>query len=149
MRYSADQYKLIKESGSFDTEWYVRQYPDVDELKMDPIEHYLWIGARMKRNPSADFDTSFYLKTYPEVAESGMNPLFHYISYGREQGRTTLPPPGERPKPAPVHLDLDSRGSEEELKQENELLLLQLHQVQEELEKYYLKYQELKNKNQV
>ncbi|MFO7802402.1 MAG: hypothetical protein R6V55_08925 [Desulfovermiculus sp.] len=33
----------------------------------------------------------------------------------------------------------------EELKQENELLLHQLHQVQEQLEEYYLKYQELKN----
>jgi hypothetical protein len=34
----------------------------------------------------------------------------------------------------------------EELKQENELLLLQLHQVQEELERYFLKYQELSQK---
>lgn len=35
----------------------------------------------------------------------------------------------------------------EELKQENELLLLQLHQVQEELEHYYLKNQELLKKS--
>jgi hypothetical protein len=34
----------------------------------------------------------------------------------------------------------------DELKQENELLLLQLHQVQEELENYFLKYQELAGK---
>ena len=40
----------------------------------------------------------------------------------------------------------DDHETEGELKQENELLLLQLHQVQEELENYYLKYQELKNK---
>ena len=31
----------------------------------------------------------------------------------------------------------------DELTRENELLLLQLHQVQEELKYYYLKYQEL------
>ena len=37
-------------------------------------------------------------------------------------------------------------ATKEELSQENELLLLQLHQVQEELEHYYLKYQELVEK---
>lgn len=38
----------------------------------------------------------------------------------------------------------DLSRSADQLREENELLLLQLHQVQEELEEYYLKYQELK-----
>lgn len=42
--------------------------------------------------------------------------------------------------------DAQQPSSIEELQQENELLLLQLHQVQEELEEYYLKYQDLKNR---
>ncbi|MDR2789435.1 MAG: hypothetical protein LBB59_00430 [Campylobacteraceae bacterium] len=40
--------------------------------------------------------------------------------------------------------ELQSKAQDGELKQENEILLSQLHQVQEELEKYYLENQELK-----
>lgn len=42
--------------------------------------------------------------------------------------------------------DREEAAAGRESKEENELLLLQLHQVQEELETYFLKYQELANK---
>ena len=111
---------------------------------MDPIEHYLWLGARLGQNPSLKFDTSHYLKTYPDVAKSGANPLVHYINVGKAAGYSIA-----SPKKMKAHSFFSAQNEvntvDEELKQENELLLLQLRQVQEELETYYLKYQELKN----
>jgi FMN phosphatase YigB (HAD superfamily) len=35
----------------FDAEWYLKEYPDVTQLDMDPIEHYLWLGRRLGRRP--------------------------------------------------------------------------------------------------
>lgn len=44
----------LKESGTFDSAWYLSTYPDVQLLKMDPAEHYLWIGRKMGRPPRPD-----------------------------------------------------------------------------------------------
>lgn len=38
-------------SGQFDEKWYRTQYPDVDLSGMSPVEHYLWVGARLGRPP--------------------------------------------------------------------------------------------------
>lgn len=51
----------LQDSGAFDAEWYTRTYPDVLMSGMDPVEHFLWIGARLGRRsgPSrADTDAS-------------------------------------------------------------------------------------------
>ncbi|WP_298674685.1 hypothetical protein [uncultured Lentibacter sp.] len=36
--------KKIRESGHFDADWYLKTYPDVAALGMDPAEHYLKYG---------------------------------------------------------------------------------------------------------
>src|SRR5947209_563058 len=59
--------RLIEQSGLFNREWYLRQYPDVAELKIDPIRHYLRYGAAEGRDPNPDFSTRGYLDTYPDV----------------------------------------------------------------------------------
>lgn len=46
---------IIREWKYFDSEWYVSEYPDVKWSGLDPAYHYLWIGARIGRRPSADF----------------------------------------------------------------------------------------------
>ncbi len=38
---------------AFDPDWYRQQYPDVDQLGMDPEEHYRWVGQRLGRPPNA------------------------------------------------------------------------------------------------
>lgn len=43
----------LMRSGTFDPDWYVTEYPDVRMLRMDPAEHYLWIGQKLMRRPSA------------------------------------------------------------------------------------------------
>lgn len=82
---------LIGSSELFDGEWYLNSYRDVVYMKMDPAEHYLSIGAKLGRNPSAKFNTSFYLETNPDVDEAGINPLLHYITNGIKEGRAALP----------------------------------------------------------
>jgi FMN phosphatase YigB (HAD superfamily) len=33
----------------FNPNWYLEEYPDVAQLGMDPLEHYLWLGRRLGR----------------------------------------------------------------------------------------------------
>lgn len=90
--------EAIHKSGMFDAIWYSNRYPDVRMSGMDPLDHYLKIGSRLKRDPSPHFSFSFYLKENPDVASSGMDPLLHYIQYGRLEGRACKAPP---PPPSP------------------------------------------------
>lgn len=82
-------YWIIKRSGLFDTEYYLRTYPDVREADIDPMWHYCAYGWREGRNPSGRFDTGYYLSTYQDVYGAGVNPLAHYARYGRKEGRLT------------------------------------------------------------
>lgn len=70
----------------FDAEWYLRQNPDVAQKGLDPLEHYLHVGAKMGRAPHPLFDPKFYLKTYPDAAISGLQPLQHYLTEGWRKG---------------------------------------------------------------
>lgn len=44
----------FRASGLFDEKWYLEAYPDVAMTGIDPAEHYLWIGWRLNRRPSAN-----------------------------------------------------------------------------------------------
>ncbi|MFM5068531.1 glycosyltransferase [Aeromonas veronii] len=79
--------KEIQNSGLFDADWYLKQYPDVTRSNLSPIEHYIKYGYRLNRQPSATFNAARYLEYYPDVAASKLNPLVHYIKYGRNEGR--------------------------------------------------------------
>ncbi len=81
----------IKKSGLFDEKYYLLHNPDVRVADTNPLRHYINIGWREGRNPSAQFDTKFYLKNNPDVELSGKNPLLHYIKYGQKEGRQALP----------------------------------------------------------
>ncbi|MGY4106520.1 glycosyltransferase family 2 protein [Aeromonas encheleia] len=84
--------KEIQESGLFDADWYLKQYPDVRKNKITALEHYLSYGWRLGRNPSADFDTNYYLKSNSnnsDIKISGINPLLHYIRNGQIEGRNS------------------------------------------------------------
>lgn len=77
----------IRQSGVFDADFYLRSFPDVAEIGMDPIAHYLKHGAVEGRNPSAMFDTGYYLKNNPDVSRDGMNPLLHFCRSGWKELR--------------------------------------------------------------
>ena len=53
---------LIRASGLFDVDWYLATYPDVAASGMDPVDHYLQVGAALGYNPNPLFDTNFYAR---------------------------------------------------------------------------------------
>lgn len=90
----SEETKLIEESDLFDREWYIRTYNDVAKVGINPALHFLWLGARLGRNPSPRFDVGGYLMNNPDVAHSGINPLVHFLRYGKKEGRRfDVPPP--------------------------------------------------------
>lgn len=76
----------IKKSELFDSEWYLKKYPDVVLSGMDPAEHFLKYGGLLRRDPGPNFSSSFHFDTRPGIEKKGMNPLVHYLGYksGRE-----------------------------------------------------------------
>lgn len=73
--------------ASFDRAYYLSRYPDIAQVKCDPVWHYCEHGWREGRNPSAQFDTRFYLEENADVAQAGMNPFVHFLQWGRMEGR--------------------------------------------------------------
>ena len=71
--------RLIRKSGLFDEKYYLLRYPDVRFADVDPLQHYLTIGWKEGRSPSAQFDIDAYLQNNADVKSSGINPLVHYI----------------------------------------------------------------------
>ena len=58
----AEAVAMIRDSGLFDEAWYLAAYHDAVEAGLDPIEHYLTIGAPRGHNPHPLFDTGFYAR---------------------------------------------------------------------------------------
>lgn len=71
----------------FDETYYRRAYPDLDGFEGNLLDHYLELGWKQGRDPSAGFSTNGYLSVNPDVMESGMNPLVHFLKYGLSEGR--------------------------------------------------------------
>jgi len=94
--FSKEDIELIRSSPLFDAEWYGQQYADVLAVGIDPAEHYLWLGARLGRNPSPYFDSVGYLNLHRDVAARGMNPLLHYLRSGEKEGREIVSPSGDQ-----------------------------------------------------
>ncbi len=74
----------------FDRGYYLKTYPDVARAGVDPLQHYLFHGAREGRNPNAQFDTRAYETAHPEVRALGTNPLLHAILQGRDISTTAI-----------------------------------------------------------
>jgi hypothetical protein len=58
----AEAVAMIRDSGLFDEAWYLATYPDAADSGLDPIEHYLTIGAPAGHDPNPLFDTGFYAR---------------------------------------------------------------------------------------
>jgi MoaA/NifB/PqqE/SkfB family radical SAM enzyme len=72
------QAQLIRDSGLFDSVYYLETYPDVRLAGMDPVLHYVTHGARELRNPAPGWCTELYCLRHPELSETGINPLCHF-----------------------------------------------------------------------
>jgi FkbM family methyltransferase len=80
----------------FDTQFYLMEYREVAESGMDPIEHYLKVGANSLMDPSPTFSTKYYLDTNPDLKAAGVNPFQHFVTIGRHEGRLPQLPGGFR-----------------------------------------------------
>ena len=58
----AEAVAMIRNSGLFDEAWYLATYSDVIDSGLDPVEHYLTVGAAKGHNPNPLFDTGFYAR---------------------------------------------------------------------------------------
>ena len=74
-----------------DREWYAAVNPDVAVQGVDPIDHFLNIGWRERRQPNPWFHTAWYLSKNPEVVERDMNPLEHFVLEGAAAGLRPSP----------------------------------------------------------
>ena len=52
----------VRDSGLFDPEWYLSRYPDVATSGVDPIRHYLAVGAALGHDPGPLFETDLYVR---------------------------------------------------------------------------------------
>jgi GR25 family glycosyltransferase involved in LPS biosynthesis len=77
--------QLIRSSGLFDGEFYLRRRPDVADLKVSPLWHYRVYGAREGMWPCPLFDPSYYA-TQSHIP-GRENPLVQYIRQGSAQHR--------------------------------------------------------------
>jgi len=74
---------VIRQSNLFDVELYKSLYPEVMNMDIDPVVHYIRYGVDHGAYTSIAFSTAYYREYYPDVAGSNLNPLIHFIKYGR------------------------------------------------------------------
>ncbi|GEM_PF-3557462 len=69
--------EIIKSSKIFDTNYYLKTYPDIEKAGVDPVKHYCEFGFKEGRNPSSHFNTKNYISS--KNLKTNQNPLVHYI----------------------------------------------------------------------
>ena len=68
----------------FDLSFYLRQYPDVQDSKMNPFDHFMRHGREELRQPSPLFSPTWYLSQNPDL--DGLAPLSHFLKSGFKEG---------------------------------------------------------------
>lgn len=71
-------YNTIYESDMFDMHYYISENNNIGD--MDPIMHYITIGANKGYNPNKLFNTNKYIEDIPSEHIT-TNPLYHFIKY--------------------------------------------------------------------
>ncbi len=91
---------IMRSSGLYDRDWYLKQNPDVAQTGMDPLIHYLHNGGFEDRDPGPGFSSGYYLETNEDVKRAGVNPLLHYLKNGIREGRSIQSSYWAEPAPA-------------------------------------------------
>jgi SAM-dependent methyltransferase len=79
--------RLIVRSGLFDGDWYAGKYGDVAASGLEPLEHFLTVGVKSRRDPGPRFSTERYLLRRPWLAQPGSNPLLHFLEEQVQRSR--------------------------------------------------------------
>jgi hypothetical protein len=91
-RTEAVHLELIRGSELFDAAWYLRAYPDVAHLGMDPAVHFLRHPFEPFRSPSEHFNIAQYCVDHPDVLRDKVNPLVHFLLSPESRGADAYPP---------------------------------------------------------
>ncbi|MCZ2498678.1 glycosyltransferase [Xylophilus sp. Kf1] len=83
--------KVVEASGLFDAEYYLSQWPQVIDPRIDPLRHYLQEGWHTGHDPMPLFSCSYYLRQQGDAQEVIGEPLTHYIRAGLGGGRDPHP----------------------------------------------------------
>jgi hypothetical protein len=83
--------RVVRQSGLFDADWYLRSYPDVREARIAPFAHYCVYGWKESRSPNFYFDPAWYCSRDPRLWDAGRNPLCDYIESGEKNGASPSP----------------------------------------------------------
>ncbi|MEM6375901.1 MAG: glycosyltransferase, partial [Pseudomonadota bacterium] len=86
--YSPEELAAI--SDTFDTDFYIREYPEVADLDVDPKVHYLVHGWRLGYDPNPEFSTSYYIERHIDIRSAGINPFVHFCRFGHKERRETV-----------------------------------------------------------
>ena len=76
--------KLILNSGLFDYEWYINNYPNIPapfKGVKGSVIHYYKYGWKQNKNPGKIFKIAEYLNTFPIGKNEKINPLIHYLKH--------------------------------------------------------------------
>lgn len=85
----SNDWHYLQDAPEFCREFYVRTYPHIQEMDIDPLFHYLRYGVYEGCNPNPNFSSAWYWDEHGDVAL--VNPLVHYLKYGSEEGRCSFP----------------------------------------------------------
>ncbi len=97
---NARNQRLVRASGLVDEEWYRREYPEVAEKRIDPVQDFLTFPPDRHRLPNPDFVPDEYLAVNLDVKASRMTPAVHYVTNGiREKRPVSTLENYERPFP--------------------------------------------------
>lgn len=72
------QLRILRKSGLFDAELYLRTYPDIGRSGISPARHYLLYGGGEHRMVSEKFDILAYINAHPLVRNWKMNPVIYH-----------------------------------------------------------------------
>ncbi len=70
----------------FDSTYYKNRYPEAAEAGVNPVIHYLQIGAQKGYWPHPIFDPDYYLKICGALRSSKLNPLIDFVTKGALEG---------------------------------------------------------------
>ncbi len=76
---------LVRASPLFDAAWYAASIPALAEMPLDPVFHYLLVGAWQGADPGPWFDGAAYRSNHPELGATEV-PLVHAIRTGAAEG---------------------------------------------------------------
>lgn len=71
----------------FDSDWYLKEYADVNKAEIDPLWHYVMFGEIEGRRPNPFFDPFFYSSRHPDLDLWSDSLLRHYLEHGHIERR--------------------------------------------------------------